>query len=82
MVKLTVRDNQILSKIFKDNDLRYDVELKSGDFSGLSDEQINQIIILLSDVLCEFGLKPNDEPNETGLMIEDLIDKFNRFRAR
>ena len=48
----------------------------------ISGANINRIIDGLSTEFCETGLQPNDEPNQRGLLIEDLIDRINRFRTQ
>lgn len=52
--------------------------------STLTDSEIDDIILLLSDELCQTGLMPNDEPNNRGLEIESIIDIINndyRYRS-
>jgi hypothetical protein len=46
----------------------------------LGDSEITEIILILADEFCETGLKENDEPNERGIEIEDLIDVLNQSR--
>lgn len=40
-------------------------------------EEIRAFLDELGNLLLEHGLRPDDEPNEVGLRIEDLIDRFN-----
>ncbi|MDQ3001817.1 MAG: hypothetical protein M3Y08_11230 [Fibrobacterota bacterium] len=44
---------------------------------AFSNEDAALIIDQLSDLFVQIGLKENDEPNPTGLYIEELIDVFN-----
>lgn len=45
------------------------VELKGKSWEGVIDE--------LSEIFCESGLKSNDEPNQIGFLVENLIDLVN-----
>lgn len=44
----------------------------------LQEQVAEELADILSDKLCEIGLNENDEPNEKGYLIEDLIDKCTR----
>lgn len=46
------------------------------DVEGTDDEFI-ELRELCMDLFAAAGLKENDEPNATGLLIEDLVDKFH-----
>lgn len=46
----------------------------------LGDPEITEILLILADEFLETGLKENDEPNERGIEIEDLIDVMNNSR--
>ncbi len=43
----------------------------SADVSEADRESLRQLV---ADELCELGLRANDEPNEYGLQLEDVID--------
>ena len=49
-----------------------------GDIKKLSKNEIENILDELSDLFVKKGLNDNDSPNEFGLFIEKLIDKFSR----
>ena len=41
---------------------------------------MDELCDMLLDEFTESGLKDDDEPNERGLAIEELVDLFNSFR--
>ncbi len=43
----------------------------------LNKDIIEQYVDCVLNVFCRFGLKNNDEPNECGLILEDLINVLN-----
>lgn len=46
---------------------------------GLTDDQREELRQILTDELIETGLHENDEPNERGLLLEELIDKLGHL---
>ncbi len=48
----------------------------------LSIEELTYIVDTLGDLFVKLGLNENDEPNELGLKIENLLDTFNRPRIQ
>lgn len=46
---------------------------------GLTDDQREDLRQALADELLETGLRENDEPNERGLLLEQLIDKLGHL---
>jgi hypothetical protein len=44
----------------------------------LDEAEADLLVDLLSRLFSEIGLRPDSEPNSTGLKIEGLIDIFNR----
>lgn len=46
------------------------------DISRPPRELVNKICELTTDELCATGLRDDDEPNETGLRLEALIDEL------
>lgn len=44
---------------------------------SFDEQEIEQIEDCLSNLFCERGLFENDEPNDFGQYIENLIDKFS-----
>ena len=54
---------------------------KTNTFSiSVSQKDKEKITIQLGNVLAEKGLDPDSEPNEFGLMIEELIDIFSPYK--
>lgn len=47
-------------------------------FLNLEPPIIEAILDFLSEELIKIGMSKNDEPNEFGILIENLIDKFSR----
>lgn len=45
----------------------------------LTTEQREELRQVLADELCETGLQPDDEPNERGLRLDDLIGQLGSF---
>ena len=46
---------------------------------GLTDDQREELRQTLTDELIETGLREDDEPNERGLLLEELIDKLGHL---
>jgi hypothetical protein len=46
---------------------------------GLTDNQREDLRQALTDELMETGLREDDEPNERGLLLEELIDKLGHL---
>jgi len=40
---------------------------------------IEELCDIVMDEFCETGLKDDDEPNNRGLKLEDLVDELRRF---
>tara|TARA_B100000575_G_C22505015_1_gene330100 strand:- start:223 stop:486 length:264 start_codon:yes stop_codon:yes gene_type:complete len=74
-VKLSVAEAELLRNIvsvsIENQDAKFYIFGSRKLYSELLDE--------LSDKLSEIGLNKDDEPNEVGLKIESLIDKFSPF---
>ena len=45
----------------------------------LTDEQRQDLRQAVTDELIETGLRDNDEPNERGLLLEELIDRLGHL---
>lgn len=46
---------------------------------ALTDDQREELRQAVTDELIETGLRDNDEPNERGLMLEELIDRLGHL---
>jgi len=67
-----ITDKEIVESIKKDS------EQKFTSFHLLIDEYLcEKILDFLSNKLIQSGLRDNDEPNNFGLYLENLIDKFS-----
>jgi len=50
---------------------KFQVKINAAQCSELDNE--------LSDLFCKFGLQENDEPNQIGLFIEEIIDLYQSY---
>jgi hypothetical protein len=50
--------------------------LASPQDTELSDSQIDELREAVADEFCETGLREDDEPNERGLLLEDIIGRI------
>lgn len=48
----------------------------------LNDSQRDELRQALTDELCETGFREDDEPNERGRLLEDLIDYLAPWKTR
>jgi hypothetical protein len=81
MIKLSKDDIDILEKIFKNQQLT-DITLleRVRNFEEVNNEDIENIIDVISDELMQYGFEKDYEPNKYGLQLEDLLDKVNKPR--
>jgi hypothetical protein len=70
-------ESKIESDILSDLRDNYSVKHESIHLD-LEKEVIERILDFLGDELTRNGLDENDEPNDFGIRIENLIDKFSR----
>ncbi len=77
MNNLTEKKKNLLNKILQRNNVSFEIH-KYGVLVIDQDDKRN-IIQVLANEFCEKGLKENDEPNELGLEIEELIDIVNNW---
>ena len=47
----------------------------------ISPEKIEELCDIIMDEFCENGLKPNDEPNQRGLELENLVDALRELAS-
>jgi hypothetical protein len=74
-VKLSMVEAELLRSI-----VSVDVEKHGTEFCITGSKNLySKLLDRLSDKLSEIGLNKDDEPNEVGLKIESLIDKFSPF---
>jgi hypothetical protein len=81
IVKLKRCDIDLLEKIFENQQLT-DITLleKVRNFEKVNNEDIENIIDVISDELMQYGFEKDYEPNKYGLQLEDLLDKVNKPR--
>ena len=82
-IKIDINDFDYLVKSNLSDDIKsvlYKNHIKEFNTIFLTLEKVSadSILDFLSDELCRVGLEQNDEPNKTGVMIENIIDKFSR----
>lgn len=71
-IKVSKSDAELLEKL-----AFLKVEKQANEFFIVGTKEFySRLLDKLSDKLSEVGFNKNDEPNEIGLKIEDLIDKF------
>lgn len=46
----------------------------------LTADECEALVQVVLDEFCEFGLRPDSEPNEYGLLLEDLVDDVSEMR--
>ena len=46
----------------------------------LTDEDRENLVEAISTEFSATGLRPDSEPNQRGLQLEDLLDRINKFR--
>lgn len=75
-------DNAKLIRLLREILGRYEPSLairaRVGKELDFSHEERLRACDHLTDELCEFGLAANDEPNEYGKQVEQLIDMINK----
>ena len=71
---ITLKEKNIIEKYLKEASYKIDViSDKKFDFQF---ENLDKTIDLLTDIFTNYGLQENDEPNEDGLILDDLIGKL------
>ncbi len=86
-IKLTDEERQLLlTRVQLPRLLRaaiYPERQAHGEWSfKLSDDDADEIRNLCMDAFQEIGIGPDDEPNKTGLLLEDLSTSFLLVKAR
>ena len=80
MMKNTPEMDFLLQEIIRKKNPMYLEIIETPE--ALTSEQINIICSELAEELCESGLEKNDEPNERGKIIYDLISYINQFHKK
>lgn len=79
MINLNEKMLKLLSQSLNYNrpDLLWVVETE--EMIDLDEELGNELRDAVNDEFVRIGLKPNDEPNDLGLKLEELIDQLGRL---
>ena len=67
----------LLGEVLRKRDPSMMTLVASSQHVELTDEQRDELRQILTDEFIETGLREDDEPNERGLLLEELIDKFS-----
>lgn len=71
---ISLKEKYIIEKYLKG--YSYKIEVISDKKFDFQFEDLDKIIDLLTDIFINYGLQKNDEPNEDGLILDDLIGKL------
>lgn len=66
-------ESDVIKILQNESTIRYD-----SVYLSIDRELVGRILDFLEDELTTKGFERNDEPNEYGIMLEGLIDKFSR----
>lgn len=77
--RLNLQEMNTLREVISKQRLSLLPIIDSIGFIPLTTEQREELRVVLSDELVQTGLMENDEPNERGLLIENLIDRLGHF---
>lgn len=80
-IDIPKKHKKLLMNILSNRNSSY-YKLLMDDIFEFDDKSINGLILELSDEFCEKGLKEDDEPNQIGIQIEELIDEINHCRNK
>jgi hypothetical protein len=81
IIRLRKPDVTLLEKVLQSQQVT-DITLlgKVRNFNEVNNEDIENIIDVISDELMQYGFEKDYEPNKYGLQLEDLLDKVNKPR--
>ena len=71
---ITLKEKLVIEKYLKEFD--YKIETLSNNKFNFQFDNLDKIIDLLTDIFMNYGLKKDDEPNNEGLILDDLIGKL------
>ena len=77
--RLSPAESELLRKIIWKRQPALAVLLDTLGRKRLSDEQRESLREALAEELGESGLREDDEPNETGMMLDGLIGRLGEF---
>lgn len=71
---ITLKEKLVIEKYLKKFD--YKIETISNNKFNFQFDNLDKTIDLLTDIFMNYGLKKDDEPNNEGLILDDLIGKL------
>ena len=71
---ITLKEKLVIEKYLKKFD--YKIETISNNKFNFQLDYLDKTIDLLTDIFMNYGLKKGDEPNDEGLILDDLIGKL------
>ena len=71
---ITLKEKLVIEKYLKKFD--YKIETISNNKFNFQFDNLDKTIDLLTDIFMNYGLKKGDEPNDEGLILDDLIGKL------
>ncbi len=71
---ITLKEKLVIEKYLKEFDCK--IETISNNKFNFQFDNLDKIIDLLTDIFMNYGLKKDDEPNNEGLILDDLIGKL------
>jgi hypothetical protein len=78
MIRIPQRLQSILREVMTERRPQLLSHFAAGGELSLDAQQRFDVQQSLGDELCETGLKPDDEPNDRGYALEELIDLVGR----
>ncbi len=75
---VNLKEKMIIEKYIKKS--IYKIKPVSTEKFDFKFNDLDKIIDLLTDIFMNFGLYENDEPNETGLILDDLIGRLWQYK--
>ncbi|HEX6903868.1 MAG TPA: hypothetical protein VF789_29425 [Thermoanaerobaculia bacterium] len=76
---MALKDKELLRAVISRREPRLLKIVETLEKAPLTDEQREMLREVLADELCESGLRDDDEPNELGTRLDDLIGRLGDF---
>lgn len=81
-MRLDAKSRELLNEVLEARGRSHPELSGIADRNHLSESDVEQLCLMLTEELIATGLAPDDEPNERGRRLERLIDEVNRQRIR
>lgn len=78
--KLTPKMSDVLKEVIHEHCPDLFSNIESFKIKDLTPEQISQLCETITDEFCATGLKSDSEPNERGILLEELLDYVKNFQ--